>query len=309
MHVFVTGATGFVGSGVCRTLLKAGHQVSGLTSKPEKAEILRKNGIEPIVGDMRDAEVVGPTAKEADVTITCTYLTTKGRFTKTKLSMVDSAMRKHAEIVVEAASANKRRVIHSAGFLIFGEGPDGWADETCPLAPPRFSQGFVNVGRWLLEQHEKEKVNGAVIAPGFVYGPSGSFAEMAQMIRKGSMRLAGGGRFYWSPIHIDDLAAAYLAAAEGKADGKTVLVVDDKPMLIRDMMYELADALKAKRPRSVPKFLAKLFMGGVMVEGFTSSRRCRNTLAKTTLGWQPKYPTYRDGLPAVVQQLTAAHLT
>lgn len=308
MKVFVTGATGFVGSAVSKALLAAGHDVSGLCTSDEKAVLLREAGMMPVVGDMRDASIVGPAAAAADTTVICTYLRTKGRFTSSKLRDVDTALRKHVEIIVEAASSQKGRVIMSSGYLIFAEGPDGWADEACPLKPPKFSLGFVDTGNWLLEQHKKGVVNGAVLCPGFVYGPSGSFLEMAQMIKKGSMPLAGGGKFYWSPVYIEDLAQGYVAAVEGKADGRIVLLVNDEPMLMRDMMIALADEMGVKRPGSVPKFMAKIFMGAAMVEGFSSSRRCRNTLAKELLGWKPKYATYKEGLPHVVKEMKVKEL-
>ena len=78
MKVFVTGATGFVGSAVCRALQNAGHEVVGLTSQQQKAKLLEDRKITPVVGDMRDPSVVGPPAEEADATIMCAQISFGG---------------------------------------------------------------------------------------------------------------------------------------------------------------------------------------------------------------------------------------
>ena len=119
MHVFVTGATGFVDSGVCGALLKEGHEVTGLTSKPEKAKMLEERGIKPVVGDMRDSSIVGKPAKEADVTITCAQLSFGSRFTKSRLKEMAEAEILHVTGVIEGASKQNRRIIYSAGYLMF----------------------------------------------------------------------------------------------------------------------------------------------------------------------------------------------
>ncbi len=303
MHVFVTGATGFVGSGVCKALLNAGHDVVGLTSKHENAQKLRDLGIKPVVGDMRDEEKIAPVAARVHATITCAQLSFTSRYTKTRLKELKEAEIAHVKAVIAGASQNKRRVIYTSGYICFGVSQDGWTDEKCGFDPPEFSEGGAEASKILLENVAQGKVTGCVIAPGFVYGTTGFFLEVTKLIKSGKFALPGGGNYYWSPIFIEDLANAYLAALEGKADGKAVLVVDDEPMLMRDIMYEIADWINAKRPKNVPKFVAGVFMGGAMVEGVTTSRRCRNNLAKQLLEWSPKYPNFKVGLPNIIEEL------
>jgi nucleoside-diphosphate-sugar epimerase len=197
-------------------------------------------------------------------------------------------------------------VIYTAGYLMFGVGEDGWSDESHGFDPPEFSRGGVAASKYVLQKVEAKKIKGCVIAPGFVYGPAGFFAELAGMIEAGKFRMPGGGRYYWSPIHIDDLAAAYVRALDGDAYGRAILVVDDQPMLMRDIAAAVAAALGVKPPGSAPKLLARLFIGGAMVDGITTSRRCRNGLARSLLGWSPRWPTLADGLPSVIGQLRAA---
>lgn len=305
MKVFVTGATGFVGSAVCRALLKEGHEVHGLTSKLEKSELLQERGIIPLVGDMRDASVVSPKADECDITIMCAQLSFGSRFTKAKLKEFAEAEILHVKGVVEGAKKRKRKVIYTAGYIILGINDDGWSDEECGFDPPEFSKGGTEAAKYLLRQVEKKDITGCVLLPGFVYGPDGFFAEIATQIKSGKMRLPGGGNFYWSPVYIEDLAQAYIAALGNKSNGRVILAVDDKPMLMRDLMHALADELKVKRPGNVPKFMASIFMGSAMIDGMTTSRKSKNDLAKDLLGWEPKFSTYLEGLPTVVKKMNA----
>ncbi len=303
MKIFVTGSTGSVGSSISRALVEAGHEVLGLTSNQGNVKKLKEMGITPVVGDMRDCSVVGPPAEESDVTILCVMLRTKGRLTRKKMKGVDEAEATHLKCIVDAAGKKKRRVIHTTGFLVFGVGDDGWTDESCGFDPPGFSKGGAETSEYLLNEVETGKINGCVIAPGFVYGPSGFFVEIVEQIKAGKFGLPGGGHYYWSPINSTDLANAYLAALDGRSDGKVLLLVDDQPMLMRDIMFGIADQLKVKRPGNFPKLMAKIFLGGAMVEGITTSRRCRNDLAKKILGWSPKYTKFEDGLPDVLEAL------
>lgn len=306
MHIFVTGATGFVGTGVCQALTDQDHEVVGLTSQKDKARLLEQRGIRPVVGDMRDADVLAPQAEQADVTIMCAQLSLEGRFNKKRMLQFADAELRSVKAVVQGASKNKRRVIYTAGYLIFGVNRDGWSEEACGFDPPEFSRGGVVASEYLLKHVADGAVTGCVFAPGFVYGPAGFFANVTRLIKAGKFPLPGGGKYYWSPVYIEDLAAAYVAALDGKADGKALLVVDDEPMLMRDIMFAIADGLGAKHPGAVPTFMAKLFMGGAMIDGVTTSRRCRNDLAKQVLGWEPRFSTFRQGLPTVLEQLRAS---
>lgn len=303
MHVFVTGATGFVGSGICQALLNAGHDVIGLTSKPEKAQKLRDLGIKPLIADMRDQEKIAPIAERADATIICAQLNFNSRFTKSKLKEFTEADIAHVKAVIAGASQKHRRVIYTAGYLMFGVSPDGWSEEACGFDPPEFAKGGVEASKILLENVAQQNITGCVIAPGFVYGTKGFFTDVVKLIKSGKFGLPGGGNYYWSPVYIEDLVAAYMSALEGKADGKAVLVVDDEPMLMREIMFEIADWINAKRPKNVSKFVAGVFMGDSMVDGMMNSRRCRNNLAKELLDWKPKYPTFKIGLPNIIEEL------
>ena len=93
---------------------------------------------------------------------------------------------------------------------------------------------------------------------------------------------------------VDDAADATVAAVARGAPG-IYNVVDDEPAPLREWLPVYADALGAKRPRRVPRFLARLMAGEYTVAMATELRGASNERAKAELGWTPRYPSWRQG--------------
>jgi nucleoside-diphosphate-sugar epimerase len=110
----------------------------------------------------------------------------------------------------------------------------------------------------------------------------------------------------WSFIHLDDAAAATVLALEH--EGPAIYnVVDDDPAAVREWLPVLAQALGAKPPRRVPRWLARLFAGQAAVMMATESRGASNAKAKRELGWTLRYPSWRDGFVAAYTSAARAH--
>ncbi len=99
----------------------------------------------------------------------------------------------------------------------------------------------------------------------------------------------------WSFVHIDDAAAATVAAVEHGQPG-VYYVVDDDPAPMREWLPVLASALDAKPPRRVPRWLGRLLAGEAATVMMTDVRGASNEKAKRELGWQLRYPSWRQGL-------------
>jgi nucleoside-diphosphate-sugar epimerase len=140
---------------------------------------------------------------------------------------------------------------------------------------------------------------GVVLRYGWFYGPGTSIAldppgSQVELLRKRQFPIVGRGTGTWSFIHIENAATATLAAVEGGPAG-TYNVVDDEPVPVSEFLPVLAAAVGAKRPLRVPRWVGRLAGGEWAVVAMTEIRGASNDKAKRELGWQLRYPSWRQG--------------
>jgi nucleoside-diphosphate-sugar epimerase len=124
-------------------------------------------------------------------------------------------------------------------------------------------------------------------------------------VRKRLFPIVGNGDGITSFIHLDDAAAATVLAL-GHDDAGIYNIVDDEPAPAREWLPVLADVLGAKPPRRVPRWLARVFAGEAVVMMGTDARGASNAKAKRELGWEPSYPSWREGFVAAYAPLAPA---
>ncbi|MGH3160684.1 MAG: NAD-dependent epimerase/dehydratase family protein [Streptosporangiaceae bacterium] len=134
---------------------------------------------------------------------------------------------------------------------------------------------------------------GTVMRYGALYGP-GATDDQVELVRKRQFPLVGRANGYASWVHLDDAASATVLAVEQQARG-VFNIVDDDPAPASEWLPYLAECAGAKRPMRVPKWLARLLAGEVAVVMMTEGRGFSNAKAKRELGWQLRYPSWRQG--------------
>jgi nucleoside-diphosphate-sugar epimerase len=139
------------------------------------------------------------------------------------------------------------------------------------------------------------EAGGIALRYGAFYGASND--GLPEPVRKRQFPIIGDGGGVTSFIHLDDAAAATVLALEHGRPG-AYNVVDDEPAPVREWLPVLAEVLGAKPPRRVPRWLARLFAGEAVVMMGTESRGASNAKAKRELGWEPRYPSWRQGFAA-----------
>jgi nucleoside-diphosphate-sugar epimerase len=300
MKVLVAGATGVVGGALVPALVRAGHEVVGTTRSPEKGERLRAAGAEPLVLDVLDAsatrEAVERVAPDA-IVHQATALTGAGNLKKFDQDFaLTNRLRTEGTHNLLAGGAARFIAQSYTGWPYAREGGPVKTEED-PLDP--------NVGKEAREslaaiRRLEETVTGAgglALRYGAFYGPGTSLArggDVAEMIRKRKFPIAGSGAGIWSFTHVDDVAAATVAALERGAPG-IYNVVDDEPAPVSEWLPELAAALGGKPPRHVPAWMGRLFVGEHGMNMMESTRGASNAKAKRELGWTPVWPTWREG--------------
>jgi 2-alkyl-3-oxoalkanoate reductase len=146
------------------------------------------------------------------------------------------------------------------------------------------------------------------------YGHDAAHTQgMFSGLRRGAYPVIGSGANYWNLIHVDDAAAAILNALANYTAGLPhgiFNVCDDEPVTYRELLNFLAQMLGARKPLKIPAFLGRWLLGSHTADYLLASMRCRNQRIKEILGWQPRYPTYREGYQAEIEkwlEFTAFH--
>jgi nucleoside-diphosphate-sugar epimerase len=199
-------------------------------------------------------------------------------------------------IAAAQAAGATRFVAESVAFAYEPSGP--WVkDEQEPLAvdsPPPMDRV---IGALASLERQVGDAGGIVLRYGFLYGPGTWFASdglFARMARRRMFPVLGSGEGRWSFIHADDAATATVAALERGAAG-VYNIVDDEPARAADWIPAYASAMGARRPLHLPAWIGRLAAGGTAVRGMTEQRGASNVKAKSELGWEPRYASWRDG--------------
>jgi nucleoside-diphosphate-sugar epimerase len=148
----------------------------------------------------------------------------------------------------------------------------------------------------------------AIIRPGHVYGAGGWYeSEFVKRLQQpGRLAVIGKGDNWWDVVRVEDVAAALTLALEKAADGRVYHVADDTPIKLYDFVALTAEALGVGPPRRVPVALARRIAGEDPVRAVVRSAKTSNERIKRELGWAPKYPNARNGVPDAVNRITAA---
>jgi nucleoside-diphosphate-sugar epimerase len=309
MRVFVAGATGVVGRPLVRILREAGHEVLGTTRSEAKASALRALGAEPVVCDARDAQSLKGAVLSARPEAVVNQLTdlSKPLNPRKYAEWLEPTNRLRIEgtrVLAEGAvEAGARLLVSQSIAFAYRWDGEGLKSEDDPL----FDDGPSGFDRAVEALHELERqtlesppLAGVVLRYGYLYGPGTSYAadgQVAEMVRKRQFPIIGRatGRFPFT--HVEDAAGATLAAIERPRAG-IYNVVDDEPAALSEWLPVYAEALGAKPPRRVPRWLARLVVGRFMADGAVELRGASNEKARRELGWEPRWPSWRQGFAA-----------
>lgn len=301
MKVLVAGATGAVGKPLVRQLVGAGHEVAGTTRAAERADRLHSMGAEPVVCDALDAsalkEAIASTAPEVVINELTAIPAAPNPRKMVEEFELTNRLRREATATLAAAcreSGVRRLISQSVAFAYAPTSGPAWTEED-----PLQQAGEVTDALEALEREtlSGDRVEGVVLRYGFFYGPGTSNSRegsVATQVRARRFPVIGGGRGLWPFIHVDDAAAATVAALDRGGAG-IYNVVDDDPAPLREWLPYLAEVLGAPRPWHVPRLVARLVAGPQIVYYATALQPVSNAKAKRELGWQPGYPSWRQG--------------
>jgi nucleoside-diphosphate-sugar epimerase len=126
---------------------------------------------------------------------------------------------------------------------------------------------------------------------------------MYHRLKSGRFGVVGKGDNRIPRVHVEDCAEAFALVVDKLPTGESFIVADDTPCTSREFTEFMAECANMSRPRTIPKLLARLILGRLLVETMDMDCVVSNEKAKNLLGWELKYPSYREGLVAAMREI------
>jgi nucleoside-diphosphate-sugar epimerase len=297
VRVFVAGGAGVLGRRLVPQLVARGHEVTATTTSAAKVGLLERLGAEAVVMDGLDARAVGEAVARSRPDVIVHQMTAiSGKpdirhfdrwFATTNRLRTEGT----DHLLAAAETTGVPHVVAQSYAGWNGIRTGGWVKtEADPLDPTSTGKGAEAI------RHLEGVVlgaGGAVLRYGALYGP-GATDDQVELVRRRQYPVIGTGGGYSSWVHLDDAASATVLALEQKATG-VFNIVDDEPAPASEWLPYLAACAGAKPPMRIPTWLARPLAGRTAVTMMTEGRAFSNAKAKRELGWQLRYPSWRQG--------------
>jgi len=308
MRVFVTGSTGFVGTGVVKELHAAGHSVLGLTRSEKGAASLRKQGAEALLGTIEDVEILKHGASQVDAVIHTAFNHGTDFIAACAADKVAITTLGEALVASAEAEGKEKALVITSGTMLLQHGKlvdeDSPADLSNPIAAAR------GAGEALCHSFAKPGVlrTSVVRLPPTVHGPGncgfvGFLARTA--LEKGAVAYVGEGTNRWCGVHRDDAVKVYVLAAEKAPSGSAFHAVAEESVSVKEIATEIGrltntPVVSLSADKAAEHF--GWFQFGAGADNIASSKKTRESL-----GWNPTGKTVMEDIQFAVDFAKAGH--
>ena len=304
MRVLVTGATGFTGGHLARTLAAKGDTVKALVRSPAPA--LAEAGIETVPGDLRDAASLQEAARGVEVVYHVAAIYRQAGLRDQEYRAVNAAAVR--TVIEAAATAGVRRVVHCSTVGVHGDISHPPAAEDAPLKPGDIYQVTKLEGeRIAREAAEDTEMEVVIVRPTGIYGPGDRrLLKLFRGVARGRFPILGNGNIYYHLTYIDDLVEGFrLCASVPVAAGRTYILAGAEVTTLNELVAIVAEEAHVKPP-GVHLPVWPVWMAGALCEAvcvplgiepplyrrrvdfFTKSRAFDISRARAELGYAPK---------------------
>lgn len=284
--VFLTGAAGYIGGSLAEQLLKAGVRVRGLVRGQAKADSLSNMGIDPVMGDLEDEDLLMREAGKAD-------------------AVINTASADHLASVralIKGLAGTSKCLIHTSGSSIVGDDARGeycseaCFDENTPLVVQALKQPRRDIDLMVLGAADIG-IRSVVVCPSLIYGLGKGLNKNSVQIpflatnarQHGAVQVVGHGRNVWSNVHVDDVAALY-GLALAKAPAGSFYFAENGEASFMAIGTALSKRLGLPGVQALdPELAAQRWGVPRAFYSLGSNSRVRSVRAKKELGWTPEH--------------------
>jgi nucleoside-diphosphate-sugar epimerase len=292
MHVFVTGASGWIGSAVVDELLAAGHEVTGLARSDASAGVLELKGVRVRRGDLDDLDSIRAGADEAEAVI---HLANKHDWSNPAAS--NAAERAATQTIGDALAGTGRPFLLANGVAGLTSGRPAAETDPSPFHGPDAPRGgsenlafdFVRRGVHAVSLRFAPTVHG--------YRDHGFIATIAAVARdKGVSGYPGDGSNRWAAVHVSDAARMTVLGLAKAPAGARLHAVAEEGVPTRAIADAIGRAYSLPVESIDPDAVADHF--GWISRFFAMDLPATSVLTRELLGWTPAGPTLADDIDA-----------
>ncbi|MCG8608631.1 NAD-dependent epimerase/dehydratase family protein, partial [bacterium] len=265
-QAFVTGASGFTGSHLCKALVNRGYSVKALVRKTSRVDHLNEIGVDTVEADLLDSFSLNGDLNDVDVVfhVAAAYRqegVSKEHFWKVN---VDATR----DLLKMARNSSVKRFVHCSTVGVQGEITDPPATETVPYNPgDHYQESKMEGEKLALGFFERYEMEGVVVRPVGIYGPGDTrFLKLFRFVNNGKFRMIGSGEVLYHLTYVEDLVDGIILAGEKpEAVGHIYTIGGEEYLKLKELIALLAKVLgKPLKTQQIP--LGPVYLAAVVCE-------------------------------------------
>jgi nucleoside-diphosphate-sugar epimerase len=300
MRIFLTGATGYVGSAVLEALLRGGHDVTTLVRDPAKAEQMALRGVRSVVGDLAKPVTYVQAAEAAESIIHTAYETSK-RGPQVDRLAIDTLL---GAAIRHTAKGEPVGFVYTSGVWVLGN-TVGAAAEDAPVRPTPLVAWRPDHEKLVLDAGRGRSLRTVVVRPAIVYGGArGIIGDLLKTAANGLVRVISDGRNHWACVYDRDLADLYVRVAT-RPDASGIYHANDEADERVDEIVEAVARHAKMQPdvRHVPIDEARAKIGPY-ADALALNQIVRSPRARA-LGWAPTLHSVAGNVARLLEEFRA----